>query len=70
MDLWQRLITVGHAKTNAGTGRVIPMNAELLGVVSQHRRWFTVHLANPGLSTVYSRSVHRCLKILHVQPWR
>ena len=31
VDLWQRLITVGQAKTNAGTGRVDPDERRIIG---------------------------------------
>jgi integrase len=40
VDFWQKLITVGSAKTNAGTGRVIPMNSEVMGVLTKHREWY------------------------------
>lgn len=41
VDLAQRVMTVGKAKTDAGTGRQIPMNAELLEVMKDHAKWFT-----------------------------
>jgi integrase len=41
VDLTQRLMTVGRAKTAAGTGRGIPMNQELLDVMKDHAKWFT-----------------------------
>jgi len=41
VDLVNRVITVGKAKTNAGTGRQIPMNQELLDVMKAHAQWFT-----------------------------
>ncbi len=37
----QRIMTVGKAKTDAGTGRQIPMNQELLDVMKDHAKWFT-----------------------------
>jgi integrase len=40
-DLAKRVITVGHAKTSSGTGRQIPMNEALFGVLSAHAAWFT-----------------------------
>ena len=41
VDFKQRTITIGQAKTVAGTGRVIPMNGELVTVMASHARWFT-----------------------------
>ena len=40
IDLEHRVITVGRAKTSAGTGRQIPINAELFDVFSTHANWF------------------------------
>jgi integrase len=41
VDFGQRVITVGKAKTAAGTGRTIPMNQDLFEVLSMHAAWFT-----------------------------
>jgi len=41
VDLDRRVVTVGRAKTAAGTGRQIPMNADLFAVLSTHAAWFT-----------------------------
>ena len=41
VDFASRVITVGKAKTASGTGRTIPMNAELFAVLSLHADWFT-----------------------------
>jgi integrase len=41
IDFERRVVTVGKAKTSSGTGRQIPMNAELFGVLSLHAQWFT-----------------------------
>ena len=41
VDLVNRIITVGRAKTSSGTGRQIPMNAAVFAVLSAHARWFT-----------------------------
>jgi integrase len=41
VDLTERVITVGRAKTSSGTGRQIPMNQELAEVLSMHAAWFT-----------------------------
>ena len=35
------LITVGKAKTKKGTGRQIPVNADMLKVLEDHARWYT-----------------------------
>lgn len=40
-DLDKRVITVGRAKTAAGTGRQIPMNSDLFAALSMHAAWFT-----------------------------
>jgi len=41
VDLTQRVITVGRAKTSSGTGRQIPMNQDLAETLSMHAAWFT-----------------------------
>jgi integrase len=41
VDFQNRVMTVGRAKTDAGTGRQIPMNSELLEVMKNHAIWFT-----------------------------
>jgi len=41
VDFDQKTVTIGKAKTVAGTGRVIPMNDELLIVMASHAKWFT-----------------------------
>lgn len=41
MDFDQKTITIGKAKTAAGSGRVIPMNLELQCVMADHAKWFT-----------------------------
>ena len=41
VDLERRIVTVGKAKTDAGTGRQIPMNQELFDVMKAHAQWFT-----------------------------
>jgi integrase len=38
--LEHNIITVGKAKTAKGTGRQIPMNAELRAVLDQHASWY------------------------------
>lgn len=41
IDLLNRVVTVGKAKTAKGTGRQIPMNLTLFAVLSAHAEWFT-----------------------------
>jgi integrase len=40
VDLNQRVVTVGKAKTESGTGRQIPMNDDLFALLSMHAEWF------------------------------
>ena len=42
VDFRWRVITVGKAKTPSGSGRQIPMNAELFNVLSARADWFTL----------------------------
>ncbi len=46
-DLIGMTITVGRAKTSNGTGRMIPFNDELAGILAIHRAWFTGHFGEP-----------------------
>lgn len=39
VDLSKRVITVGRAKTSSGTGRQIPINGDLVAVLSTHASW-------------------------------
>ncbi len=41
VDFERRVLTVGRAKTSAGTGRQIPMNGDLFNLLSMHAAWFT-----------------------------
>jgi integrase len=41
VDLERQVLTVGKAKSAAGTGRQIPMNRDLFAVFSMHSAWFT-----------------------------
>lgn len=47
VDLFQRTITLGKAKTSSGTGRVIPINDDLLRVLIEHRQWFVATFGEP-----------------------
>jgi integrase len=50
IDFEQRVVTVGKAKTSSGTGRQLPMNAELFDVLCAHAQWFAARFGNtePG----------------------
>ena len=41
IDFLRRVVTVGRAKSAAGTGRQIPMNQNLFDVLTAHAEWFT-----------------------------
>lgn len=47
VDLMNRSLQVGRAKTSSGTGRVLPLNDELCGLLVTHRHWFTEHFGEP-----------------------
>ena len=40
VDFLKRIITVGKSKTSAGTGRPIPINAELFSTLAEHKTWY------------------------------
>ena len=40
LDLEKRIVTVGETKTAAGTGRTIPMNADLLTAAVEYSKWY------------------------------
>ena len=41
LDLVKRIITVGEAKSDAGTGRTIPMGDDLLDAAVEYAKWYT-----------------------------
>ena len=49
VDFANRMMIVGKAKTKAGSGRQVPMNADLFEVLTAHAQWFTERFgqANP-----------------------
>src|SRR5580698_4624016 len=47
VDLIDRTLTVGRAKTSNGTGRMIPINDELGGILATHRAWFVERFGEP-----------------------
>jgi integrase len=46
-DLIDGTLMVGRAKTSNGTGRVIPINDELAGILATHRAWFVERFGEP-----------------------
>jgi integrase len=50
VDLIDRTLTVGRAKTSNGTGRMIPINDELGGILATHRAWFVERFGEPAAS--------------------
>jgi len=40
IDFAKRILTVGSSKTVAGQGRTIPLNGELLDVITRHAQWY------------------------------
>lgn len=40
VDLYKAILTVGSSKTEAGEGRTIPLNADVLSALVQHSRWY------------------------------
>lgn len=51
IDLFERTLTVGRAKTSSGTGRTIPINDELADVLVGHRQWFVSRFGEPTKTT-------------------
>ena len=49
-NLATRIVTVGPSKTDAGTGRTIPMNDDLFAVAVEYTKWYTVRFgaSQPG----------------------
>ena len=41
LDLSKRYLTVGESKTDAGTGRTIPLNSDLLAAMVDYYKWYT-----------------------------
>jgi integrase len=40
VDLQRAIVTVGASKTEAGEGRTIPLNADVLAALVEHSKWF------------------------------
>jgi integrase len=47
IDFAREIVTVGRSKTQAGTGREIPMTAELFRTLASHREWFVEQFGEP-----------------------
>jgi integrase len=47
LDLARLYLTVGDSKTDAGEGRTIPINEELLGAIRDHLKWFAGKFGTP-----------------------
>ena len=47
VDLMDRTIRVGKAKTSNGTGRTIPINDDLAPILAAHRAWFVERFGEP-----------------------
>ena len=43
IDWDKKILTVGRSKTDAGTGRTIPLNGALLQALVDHMRWYATH---------------------------
>jgi integrase len=52
IDLMDRTLRVGRAKSSNGTGRMIPINDDLAAVLATHRAWFVEEFGEP-LPTQY-----------------
>jgi integrase len=49
VNLFERTITVGRAKTSSSTGRVISINDDLAKLFASHRAWFVERFGEPEL---------------------
>jgi integrase len=48
VDLMDKTVRVGRAKTSNGTGRIIPFNDELSSILLAHRSWFVERFGMPS----------------------
>ena len=50
LELGNRILMVGDSKTDAGTGRTIPLNDDLYGAVVEYSKWYTARFGTiqPG----------------------
>ena len=42
------ILTVGRSKTVAGSGRTIPINSELRGILEAYRVWYEANIGSPS----------------------
>jgi len=47
IDFSKQILTVGKAKTDAGTGRTIPLTGTLLDALVDHTRWYAARFGEP-----------------------
>lgn len=47
IDLDKQILTVGRSKTDAGTGRTIPLNGTVLDALTDHRQWYAGRFGEP-----------------------
>jgi integrase len=71
LDLGKRMVTVGKSKTDAGTGRTIPMNEDLYGAVVGYTKWYIQQgLGLLGQTGTFSHSASHSRRILHARRLR
>lgn len=46
IDSHNKILTVGKSKTDAGTGRTIPLDGTLLDALVDHTRWYTMRFGS------------------------
>ncbi len=46
IDWKKKILTVGQSKTDAGTGRTIPLNGTLLDALVDHARWYSMRFGD------------------------
>ena len=61
VDFLKRILTVGKSKTSAGTGRTIPINAELFSTLAEHKTWYETNVC-PVDSQLYVFPFGDCRK--------
>ena len=67
IDFLKRIITVGESKTSAGTGRTIPINAELFSTLAEHKTWYEINVC-PVDSQLYVFPFGDCRKYYPERP--
>jgi integrase len=45
VDFFKQMLTVGKSKTDAGTGRTIPMNSDLVRALAGYKSWYEANVA-------------------------